>query len=81
MGDASYSMDIGTPQIKNETKQKRFPDGRSRVGVAIRTATIIGSLLAALTKADLLFFNVKSFTPKVSLFFPSCVVACVVCGF
>jgi hypothetical protein len=50
------------------------------VGVAIRTATIIGSLLAALTKADLLFFNVKSFTPKVSFFFPSCAVACVVCA-
>ncbi|ELR17586.1 Ubox domain containing protein [Acanthamoeba castellanii str. Neff] len=39
-------------------------DASYSMDIAIRTATIIGSLLAALTKADLLFFNVKSFTPK-----------------
>jgi len=39
-------------------------DASYSMDIAIRTATIIGSLLAALTKADLLFFNVKSFAPK-----------------
>lgn len=59
MGDASYSMDIG--KVLCNTLDLL---GLTRLS-AIRTATIIGSLLAALTKADLLFFNVKSFKPKV----------------
>jgi len=39
-------------------------DASYSMDIAIRTATIIGSLLAALTKAELLFFNVKSFKPR-----------------
>eukprot|EP01087_Luapelamoeba_hula_P024172 TRINITY_DN9107_c0_g1_i1.p1 TRINITY_DN9107_c0_g1~~TRINITY_DN9107_c0_g1_i1.p1 ORF type:complete len:718 (-),score=91.87 TRINITY_DN9107_c0_g1_i1:127-2004(-) len=41
-------------------------DASYSMDVAIRTATIIGSLLAVLTKADLKFFNVELFAPAVT---------------
>lgn len=40
-------------------------DASYSMDVAIRTATIIGSLLTVLTKAELKFFNVKIFEPAV----------------
>jgi len=40
-------------------------DASYSMDVAIRTATIIGSLLSALTNADLRFFNVESFAPPI----------------
>ncbi|PAA52079.1 hypothetical protein BOX15_Mlig025882g1 [Macrostomum lignano] len=39
-------------------------DASSSMNVAIRTATIISSLLSAIIKCDLIFFNVKSWSPE-----------------
>jgi hypothetical protein len=40
-------------------------DASYSMDVAIRTATVIGSLLTALTNAELRFFNVQSIPPHV----------------